>query len=113
MIADIIFKKELIKNIYIKKKVKDYKKKEKKKKLASVHLGQAENFSLFLVLFMSPIALFDTIHRSHCTIQLIFTFIYNTFSKKFSISTIFIYISTLICRHTIFIFIFKRNLKSC
>ena len=111
MIANIILKKELIKK-YIKKKVKDYKKKEKKKKeLASVHLGQAENFSLFLVLFMGPIALFGIIYRSHCTIQLIFTFIYNTFSKKILVSASFIYISTLIRRHTIFIF--KRNLKSC
>ena len=36
-------------------KVKDYKKKEKKK-LASVHLGQVENFNLFLVLFMGSMS---------------------------------------------------------
>ena len=29
-------------------------------------------FSLFLLLFMSPITFFDTIHECHCTIQLIF-----------------------------------------
>ena len=31
-------------------------------------------------------ALFGIIHESYCTIQLTFTFIYSTFSKKFSIS---------------------------
>ena len=35
---------------------------------------------------MSPTALFDTIYVSYCTIQLTFTFIYSTFSKKISIS---------------------------
>ena len=45
------------------------------------------NFSLFLLLFMSYTALFCIIHRSHCTIQLTFTFIYSTFSKIFSVST--------------------------
>ena len=43
-------------------------------------------FSLFLLLFIGPITLFGTIHESHCTIQLTFTFIYSTFNKKFSIS---------------------------
>ena len=57
MIADIILKKELIKKC-IKKKVKDYKKKEKKK-LASIRLGQTENFNLFLVLFIGPTILFS------------------------------------------------------
>ena len=41
-------------------------------------------FSLFLLLFMSPITLFDTIHEPHYTIfQLTFTFIYSTFSNSF------------------------------
>ena len=44
------------------------------------------NFSLFLLLFMGLITLFDTIHGSHCIIQLTFTFIYSTFNKKFSVS---------------------------
>ena len=44
-------------------------------------------FSLFLLLFMGSIALFDTIHGSHCTISASFGFIYSTFNKKFSIST--------------------------
>ena len=45
-------------------------------------------FSLFLLLFMGPTALFGTIHGSLIILfQLIFTFIYNTFSKKFLIST--------------------------
>ena len=35
---------------------------------------------------MGLTALFGIIHESHYTIQLIFTFIYSTFSKKFSIS---------------------------
>ena len=63
-------------------------------------------FSLFLLLFMSLTALFGTIHGSYCTFwyyswvplhflvlfmgpillfQLIFTFIYSTFNKKFSV----------------------------
>ena len=45
-------------------------------------------FSLFLLLFMGPTALFDTIHGSFIILfQLIITFIYYTFSKKFLIST--------------------------
>ena len=45
-------------------------------------------FSLFLLLFMDPTALFGTIHGSFIILfQLIFTFIYNTFSKKFLVST--------------------------
>ena len=46
-------------------------------------------FNSFFLLFMGPTALFCIIHRSYCTIslfQLIFTFIYSTFSKKISIS---------------------------
>ena len=43
-------------------------------------------FSLFLLLFMDPTVLFGTIHDSHCTFQLIFTFIYSIFNKKFSVS---------------------------
>ena len=70
--------------------MKDYKKKEKKKKLASVCLEQVEIFSLFVILII-----FGIIYGSHFT---------------FLVSATFIYITTLICRHTIFIF--KRNLKS-
>ena len=45
-------------------------------------------FNLFLLLFMSLTALFDIIHESHYTIQLIFQlFFFYTFSKKFSVST--------------------------
>ena len=57
------------------------------------------NFKFFfLVLFMSLIAFFGTIHESHYTIQLVFLFfslslsvslflsLYNTFNKKFSVS---------------------------
>ena len=44
-------------------------------------------FSLFLLLFMSLIALFDTIYGSHCTISANFYFIYCTFNKKFLVST--------------------------
>ena len=52
----------------------------------------------FLVLFMSLIAFFGTIHESHYTIQLVFLFfslslsvslslsLYSTFNKKFSVS---------------------------
>ena len=29
-------------------------------------------FNLFLLLFMGPITLFDTIHKSHCTILITF-----------------------------------------
>ena len=43
-------------------------------------------FNLFLLLFMGLTALFCTIYGSRCTIQLTFTFIYSTFSKKFLIS---------------------------
>ena len=35
---------------------------------------------------MNFTALFGIIHKSYYTIQLTFTFIYSTFSKKFSIS---------------------------
>ena len=44
-------------------------------------------FNLFLLLLIDPAALFGTIHGSHCTIQLTYTFIYSTFSKKFSVLT--------------------------
>ena len=55
-------------------------------------------FFFFLVLFMSLIAFFGTIHESHYTIQLVFLFfslslsvslslsLYSTFNKKFSVS---------------------------
>ena len=43
--------------------------------------------SLFLLLFMSPTALFSTIMSLTILFQLTFTFIYNTFSKKISVST--------------------------
>ena len=42
--------------------------------------------NLFLLLFIGLTSLFDTIHGSHCTFQLTFTFICNILSKKFSIS---------------------------
>ena len=59
---------------------------EKNEFCISVHLGQVESFSLFLLLFKGRTTLFGTIHGFHCTIQLIFTFIYNTLNKKFSVS---------------------------
>ena len=43
-------------------------------------------FSLFLVLFMGLIALFGTIHDLIVLFQLLFNFIYSTFSKKNSVS---------------------------
>ena len=43
--------------------------------------------SLFLLLFMSSITLFSTIHGSHCAILATFTFIYSTFRKKIPVST--------------------------
>ena len=55
-------------------------------------------FFFFLVLFMSLIAFFGTIHESHYTSQLVFLFfslslsvslslsLYSTFNKKFSVS---------------------------
>ena len=43
-------------------------------------------FNLILLLFMSPIALFNTIHGPTVLFELTFTFIYNTFSNKFSVS---------------------------
>ena len=52
----------------------------------SVCLGQAENFSLFSQLFIGPTTLL-ILFMGPCTIQLTFSFIYNTFSKKFSVST--------------------------
>ena len=42
-------------------------------------------FSLFLLLFIGPTALFGTIHGFHCTISLTFTSIYSTFSNNFSV----------------------------
>ena len=44
-------------------------------------------FSLFLLLFICFIALFGIIYEFHCTISVIFNFIYNTFSKKNLVST--------------------------
>ena len=35
---------------------------------------------------MDLITLFDTIHESYYTFQLLFSFIYNIFSKKISVS---------------------------
>ena len=43
-------------------------------------------FSLFLLLFMASIVFFNTIHRFHILFQLIFTFIYSTFSEMFLVS---------------------------
>ena len=43
-------------------------------------------FNLFLLLFMSSTVFFNTIHRFYILFQLIFTFIYSTFSKKFLVS---------------------------
>ena len=43
-------------------------------------------FSLFLLLFMDPTVLFILFMGSIVLFQLIFTFIYSTFSKKFSVS---------------------------
>ena len=40
-------------------------------------------FSLFLLLFMGPIVLFDTIYEFHCTILANFYLIYSIFSKFF------------------------------
>ena len=45
-------------------------------------------FSLFLLLFMGLIALFDTIHRSSCTISVTFLILFTVFSVK---SQIFFY----------------------
>ena len=42
-------------------------------------------FSLFLLLLMSLIILFDTIHNITILFQLTFTFIYNTFNNNFLI----------------------------
>ena len=39
-------------------------------------------FSLFLLLFISSIALFDTIHGSHCTILANFYFYLQYFQQK-------------------------------
>ena len=33
-------------------------------------------FTLFFVLFMDPIAFFDTIYGSHCIVQLVFSFFF-------------------------------------
>jgi len=43
-------------------------------------------FSLFLLLFMGLITLFDTIHGPTVLFQLIFTSIYSIFNNKFSVS---------------------------
>ena len=43
-------------------------------------------FSLFLLLFMELTSLFDTIYGPTVLFQLIFSFIYSTFSNNFSIS---------------------------
>ena len=42
--------------------------------------------SLFLLLFMEPTVLFDTIHEPTVLFQLTFTFIYNIFNNNFLIS---------------------------
>ena len=45
-------------------------------------------FSLFLLLFIGPIALFSIINESYCTISInfySFIFIYSTFNNNFSI----------------------------
>ena len=45
------------------------------------------NFVIFLLLFMSLIVLFGTIHGFYCIISATFSFIYSTFSKNFLILT--------------------------
>ena len=44
-------------------------------------------FTLFLVLFIRLTVLFSTIHGPTILFELTFAFIYNTFSKKFSVLT--------------------------
>ena len=76
------------KRIEIHKHVERSSSKEKNKNSQElfIRLGQVENFSLFLLLFMDLTVLFGTIYGSYYTIQLIFTFIiYSTFSKIFLI----------------------------
>ena len=45
------------------------------------------NFVIFLLLFMSLIVLFGTIHGSYYSISATFSFIYSTFTKNFLILT--------------------------